>query len=113
MRSGQDLINATVPFTESSTKVSWWHVGSTFAMLAVALTGAALITWWPLRLLCSVLAALLMMRTSITFHDYMHRAILVRSPVAKILFSVYSALALTPPPLSLARPSSNVPMALN
>jgi len=97
MRTGQDLINATVPFTEASTRVSWWHVGSTFAMLAAALTGAGVLAWWPLRLLCSVLAALLMARTFITFHDYMHRAILVRSRVARVLFSVYSALSLTPP----------------
>ena len=97
MRTGQDLINATVPFTEASTRTSWRHVGSTFALLAAALTGAGVLAWWPLRLACSVLAALLMMRTFITFHDYMHRAILVRSRVARVLFSVYSALSLTPP----------------
>jgi omega-6 fatty acid desaturase (delta-12 desaturase) len=97
MRTEQELIKATVPFTEESTSTSWWFVGSTFAMLAAALAGAALFIDWPLRLLCSLLAALLMMRTFITFHDYMHRAILVRSRIAHILFSVYSALALTPP----------------
>ncbi|MDH5621626.1 MAG: fatty acid desaturase [Gammaproteobacteria bacterium] len=97
MRTGQDLIKATVPFTEASTRASWWHVGSTFALLAGALTGAAVLAWWPLRLLCSLLAALLMMRTFITFHDFMHRAILVRSRVARLLFSAYSALSLTPP----------------
>jgi omega-6 fatty acid desaturase (delta-12 desaturase) len=38
-----------------------------------------------------------MVRTFITYHDYMHRAILPRSRVAWLLFRVYSALALTPP----------------
>ena len=97
LRIGQDLIRATVPFAEESVKTSWWHVGSTFAMLAAALAGAGLTSWWPVRLLFSLLAAMLMVRTFVTYHDYMHRAILVRSRTAGILFRVYSALALTPP----------------
>jgi omega-6 fatty acid desaturase (delta-12 desaturase) len=96
-RVGKDLIKATVPFAEDSVTRSWWHVGSTFAMLAAALTGAGLAPWWPLQFLFSVLAAMLMVRAFITFHDYMHRAILVRSRTAWMLFRVYSALALTPP----------------
>ena len=97
LRIGRDLIKATVPFTERSTSVSWRHVGSTFALLLIALVGAGVIPWWPLRLLFSLLAAMLMVRAFITYHDYMHRAILVRSRLAWILFRVYAALALTPP----------------
>ena len=66
-------------------------------MLAAALIGAGLAPWWPVRLLFSLLAAMLMVRAFITYHDYMHRAILVRSRIAWILFRIYSALALTPP----------------
>ena len=77
--------------------LSWWHVSSTFAMLAVALAGAGLAPWWPLQLLLSLLAAMLLVRTFITYHDYMHRAILRRSRLAWILFRLYAALALTPP----------------
>ncbi len=97
LRIGRDLIKATVPFTEPSTSVSWRHVGPTFALLLLALVGAGVIPWWPLRLLFSALAAMLMVRAFITYHDYMHRAILVRSRLAWILFRVYAALALTPP----------------
>jgi omega-6 fatty acid desaturase (delta-12 desaturase) len=97
VRIGKDLINATVPFAKESVKLSWWYVSSTFAMLAGALAGAGLAPWWPLRLLFSLLAAMLMVRAFITYHDYMHRAILARSRIAWILFRVYSALALTPP----------------
>ena len=78
-RTGADLIKATVPFAETSTRRSWWYVGSTFALLTAALAGAGFTTAWPVRLLFSVLAALLMVRAFITYHDYMHRAILVRS----------------------------------
>jgi omega-6 fatty acid desaturase (delta-12 desaturase) len=97
LRIGRDLINATVPFAEESARLSWWYVGSTFVMLAAALTGAGLAPWWPLQLLFSLLAAMLMVRAFITYHDYMHRAILARSRAAWVLFRVYSALALTPP----------------
>ena len=96
-RVGRDLINATVPFAKESVKLSWWHVGSTFALLTAALAGAGLAPWWPLQLLFSLLAAMLMVRAFITYHDYMHRAILPRSRTAWLLFRVYSALALTPP----------------
>ena len=97
LRVGQDLIRATVPFVETSALLSWWHVSSIFTLLLAALLGAGLVPWWPLRLLFSLLASLLMVRAFITYHDYMHRAILVRSRVAWILFRMYSALALTPP----------------
>ena len=93
----RNLINATVPFAKESVKLSWWHVGSTFALLTVALVGAALAPWWPLQILFSLLAAMLMVRTFITYHDYMHRAILSRSRIAWWLFRLYSALSLTPP----------------
>ena len=97
LRIGRELINATVPYAEVSARRSWWHVGSTFTMLAVALAGAGMAPWWPLQLLFSLLASMLMVRAFITYHDYMHRAILTRSRAAWILFRVYSALALTPP----------------
>ena len=97
LRIGRDLIKATVPFAEESAAVSWGHVGLTFALLSVAFLGAGLAPWWPLQLLFSVLVAMLLVRAFITYHDYMHRAILWRSRLAWILFHVYSALALTPP----------------
>ena len=66
-------------------------------LLILALVGAALAPVWPLRLLFSVVSALLMVRAFITYHDYMHNAILSRSRSAWFLFRVYAALALTPP----------------
>jgi len=78
-------------------KRSWWLVGSTFVLLILALAGAALAPVWPLRLLFSVVSALLMVRAFITYHDYMHNAILPRSRLARYLFHTFAALALTPP----------------
>lgn len=97
IRSGRSLIGATMPFTVESVTRSWWHVGSTFVMLVGSLAGAALAPAWPVRLILSVLAALLMVRAFITYHDYMHGSILARSRLAWILFRIYSVLFLTPP----------------
>lgn len=69
VRIGRDLINATSPYVEDSVAVSWWHVGSTFVLLAIALAGAGLAPAWPVQLVFSVLAALLMVRAFITYHD--------------------------------------------
>ena len=53
--------------------------------------------WWPVRLLASVLGALLLVRTFILYHDFMHGAILPGSKFARAVFYVYAALNLTPP----------------
>jgi len=97
IRVGRELLRATAPFAEESVPRSWWYVGSTFALMTAALTGAGLTPWWPVRALLSILGALLMVRAFITYHDYMHGAILRGSRAAWVLFHVYAAFALTPP----------------
>lgn len=94
---GRELVQATAPFAVESFQRSWWYVGSTFVLLGAALTGAGLAPWWQLRLCLSLVAAMLMVRAFITYHDYMHGTILARSRLAWLLFRVYAALALTPP----------------
>ena len=97
VRTDRDLFKATTPFAVESVKTSWWLVGSTFAMLIALLLGAALAPVWPLRLVFSILSALLMLRAFITYHDYMHNAILSNSRIAWLLFRIYAVFALTPP----------------
>jgi omega-6 fatty acid desaturase (delta-12 desaturase) len=97
VRTGRALFKATIPFALESVKKSWWLVASTLLMLIASLVGAALAPVWPIRLLFSILSALLMVRAFITYHDYMHNAILSRSRLAWFLFRVYAAVSLTPP----------------
>jgi acyl-lipid omega-6 desaturase (Delta-12 desaturase) len=97
VRMGRELFKATAPFAVESVAHSWWHVGTTFVLLVAMLVGAGLVPWWPLRLLLSILAALLMVRAFITYHDYMHGALLPHSRMAWVLFRVYAGLGLTPP----------------
>ncbi|MBI1852520.1 MAG: fatty acid desaturase [Planctomycetes bacterium] len=95
-RSGKELHDATRPFAEESVGKSWWHLVTTYALVAGALAGAALIPWWPVRLAFSVLGALSMVRAFILFHDFMHGAIFRGSRLAKALLASYGALALVP-----------------
>jgi omega-6 fatty acid desaturase (delta-12 desaturase) len=97
VQADRDLFKATMPFGVESVKTSWWLVGSTFVMMIASLFAAALAPAWPLRLLFSILSAMLMVRAFITYHDYMHNAILSRSRLASWLFRIYAAFALTPP----------------
>jgi omega-6 fatty acid desaturase (delta-12 desaturase) len=97
IRIGRELIKATAPFAVEDVAKSWWLVASTYGLMIAALVGAAIAPWWPLRLMLSVLGALIMVRAFITYHDYMHGAILQTSRLAWVLFRVYAAFALTPP----------------
>lgn len=97
IRIGQELIKATAPFAVENVTKSWQHVATIFILMIGALTGAGMVTGWPLQLLLSILGALFMVRAFITYHDYMHGAILRDSRVAWWLFRVYAAFALTPP----------------
>lgn len=97
IRIGPELMKATAPFASESVARSWWHVSTTFILVIAALTGAGMAPWWPVRILLSILGALFMVRAFITYHDYMHRAILAKSRIAWLLFRIYAAFALTPP----------------
>lgn len=97
IRVDEALLLATKPYIEESVAKSWWYVGSTFVLMIAALAAAGMIQWWPLRLLFSILGALLMVRAFITLHDYLHGAILRHSRVAYWLFHTFGALLLTPP----------------
>ena len=96
-RADRDLHQATRPFARQSAARSWWYVGSTFGLLGCALAAAVLMPWWPVRLAASVLGALLLVRTFILYHDFMHGAILPGSRLARAVFYSYAAMNLTPP----------------
>ncbi|WP_455208677.1 fatty acid desaturase family protein [Kaarinaea lacus] len=97
IRIGRELLKATQSFAAESVRKSWWQVGITFTLMITALVGAGIAPWWPVQLLLSLLGALLMVRAFITYHDYMHGAILRDSSAAWLLFRLYAAFALTPP----------------
>ncbi len=95
-RAGRALLHATRPFAAESAPLSWCYTLSTLTLLIAALSAAAFVTWWPLRVLLSLLGAGFMVRAFIIYHDYMHGSILRDSRTASVLFHLYAAFALTP-----------------
>ena len=92
----RELLHATRPFAVESRALSWRYTLTTLASLIAALTAAACVEVWPLRVCLSVLAAGFMVRAFILYHDFMHGSILRDSPAASVLFHIYAAFALTP-----------------
>ncbi|MEQ8785699.1 MAG: fatty acid desaturase [Pirellulaceae bacterium] len=94
---GRRLYEATKPFEAESRARSWWCTLSSFALLAIALTGAGAAPWWPARLALSIVGGLLFVRTFVLYHDFMHGALLRKSRVGRFLFYLYGLIVLTPP----------------
>jgi omega-6 fatty acid desaturase (delta-12 desaturase) len=96
MRTGKELLLATKPFARDSTGRSWWYLLSTAALLAAAFSGTFFNFHGAGKVVCSVLAGLLMLRMFVIYHDQQHHAILPRSRVAEVLMRVYGILTLSP-----------------
>ena len=97
MRTAHELVRATKPFAREVRGRSWWHFGSTLAVLASLLGLTCLeVPWWG-RLPVSVLAGLAMVRMVAIYHDHRHGTILRGSPLAEVLLGAYGLLLLTPP----------------
>jgi omega-6 fatty acid desaturase (delta-12 desaturase) len=95
--STRTLVDATRPFASESRARSWFHVVTTFALLAAAAGAALRAPAWPMRLAASLLEGLLVVRAFILFHDFLHGAILRGSHVASALFRAFGVAVMTPP----------------
>ena len=75
---------------------SWWVILSTTFFLVVAEAGTLPGVPLPVRLACSVVAGLLLVRLFVIYHDQQHRAILPRSGVAEFFMRVFGIWILCP-----------------
>lgn len=96
-RAGKELIDATRPYQRESRWRSFWHLGSGLLLLFASMSGAMFAPWWGARLAASGLAALTMLKLFIVYHDYMHRALLKRSLLAKVVMHAFGYFILAPP----------------
>jgi acyl-lipid omega-6 desaturase (Delta-12 desaturase) len=94
-KTGSELIQATKLYAQDDSVVSWWCVLSTTALLGLALTGAVVADYLGVRLFCSVLAGLLLLRLFVIYHDQQHHAILPRSRLAEAFMWVFGVYALS------------------
>lgn len=96
MRRGKELILAVKPYAMDSTGKSWWHVLSTAFLLACSIVG----TLWNIhpagKIVCSLLAGLLILRFFVIYHDQQHHAILPKSRLAEALMRIFGILVLSP-----------------
>jgi omega-6 fatty acid desaturase (delta-12 desaturase) len=93
---GTELILATKPFAHDDPLTSWWVILSTITLVGAALTGTLLPVPVAVKLGCSVLAGLLLVRLFVIYHDQQHHAILPRSKIAEGLMRVVGILMLSP-----------------
>lgn len=96
-RSGKEVLEQTLPFATESPARSWWAVLSTVALLLATLAVAGAAPWWPVRLLLSLLGALLFVRAFILYHDFLHRSLLRDSRIARPVFHFCGMMMLAPP----------------
>ena len=97
MRGGKELILATKPYVLDYAIRSWWSIFSTAFLLIAALVGTLWHFPFPGKIVCSILAGLLLLRMFVIYHDQQHQAILPKSRLAEALMGIFGILALSPP----------------
>jgi len=96
MRTEKELMIATRQYAAESRLRSWLEVTVTLFALSGAVALACLAAW-PLALLSSLVAGLLVVRMFVIYHDYLHGAILGQSKLADVLMNAFGLLVLSPP----------------
>ena len=86
----------TKAFAKDEPLTSWWHILSTTGLLAAAVTGTLPFAPLWVRVPCSLLAALLLVRLFVIFHDQQHRAILPKSKLAEAYMKIFGICSLCP-----------------
>lgn len=96
MLQGKQLILATKPFAKEDRAKSWYYTISTLLILSALLIGTVYNFHWSLKLICSIGAGLLIVRMFVIYHDHQHKAILDKSILANIIFTLFGFYVLAP-----------------
>ena len=96
MLLGKDLILATKPFAKEIRNRSWFHTISTLILLIILLGSTLALPILAMKIVCSVLAGLLLIRMFILYHDHQHHSILTNSPVAEVIMTIVGMYMLSP-----------------
>jgi omega-6 fatty acid desaturase (delta-12 desaturase) len=94
--TNKSIIKSTLKFGKEKVKLSWFHtISSNFLLLGfITLTINMPFLW--IRWICSLGITLMIVRTFIIYHDYVHETILRKSKFAKVLFFIYGLYVLAP-----------------
>jgi acyl-lipid omega-6 desaturase (Delta-12 desaturase) len=96
MRTGRDLIMATLPFAKEVKWKSWFHVLSTLILLI----GVNTVTFLPVhlgfRIAASIFSGLIIVRMFVIYHDNQHQSILYKSKLGDLIFTLFGLYVLAP-----------------
>jgi omega-6 fatty acid desaturase (delta-12 desaturase) len=96
LRTGPELIRATKQYASDQPLKSWWTIFSTGTLLVAMVCGTLWDIPLALRVVCSILSGLLILRLFVIYHDQQHHAILANSRLAEVLMRGFGMLALSP-----------------
>lgn len=96
MLEGKDLILATKPYVKENKGRSWLLLLSSVLILKGTYFGAIFSSNLGLQVIFSILAGLMVVRVFVIYHDYLHKAILQDSLLAKIIFTLFGMWILAP-----------------
>ena len=92
MLTGKQLILATRPFAKEDRSKSWFYTITTLVLLIIFLLGTVFNFHWTLKLMCSIISGFLIVRMFVIYHDHQHKAILDKSPLANLIFTIFGVL---------------------
>lgn len=96
MRTSRQLLLATLPFAKEQRWRSWWHLGTTVAVMAAATAVNLSEIHWALRIPTCLIAGLTLVRFFVLYHDHQHGSILSKSRFANLVMTSYGLLFLNP-----------------
>ena len=96
MLKGKQLILATRPFAQEIKWKSWFHTLSTLFLLIGVNSVTFIHTHIAIRIACSILCGFVIVRFFVIYHDNRHSAILMRSKLADIIFTLFGLYVLAP-----------------
>ncbi len=89
MRTGAALVQASNAFTEENPAKTWRLLLVTLFWIAIFFVGAVAAPWLALKLACSGLLGMTIVRLFIFYHDYLHGAILRGSKVGALFMKAF------------------------
>lgn len=96
MLEGKELILATKKYAKENRSKSWTLFLSSLVLMLLAYAGAIKSLYLSVQIISALLAGLMVVRVFVIYHDYLHKAILQDSILAKVLFSLFGMWILAP-----------------
>jgi len=110
LRTGNDLMRATLPYAKEVPWRTWAGIGASLAVHSLLLALVVVLPWWG-KFAASILMGLSIVRLFVIYHDYCHGAILRKSVLGKPLMVAFGWYTLAVP--SVWRESHNYHHANN